>query len=196
MNNNHRQAAMRGARASNDSATLLSPNQPASQTSGRSRSPLLWKRFHCGAAKFPASQAVLGCLAGAVDSRTISSMGRPSNCTAPSDPFSTSKWTACSVRSLIGCRTVVSGGQTIPDSGVSSNPVTEISVGMSSPARWSASMAPAAMSSLAHAIAVTGTSSRNSCSTVSTPDLNVKSPVAVHGAESISARRNASRKPS
>ena len=57
--------------------------------------------------------------------------------------------------SLIGCRIVVSGGHTISDIGVSSKPVTDIADGISSPARCSASIAPAAMSSLAQASAVT-----------------------------------------
>ena len=43
----------------------------------------------------------------------------------------------------------------ISDIGVSSNPVTDIADGISRPARCSASIAPAAMSSLAQASAVT-----------------------------------------
>ena len=100
---------------------------------------------------------------------------------AASGSISNSRWTARSARNLIGWRTVVSGGHTTSDIGVSSKPVTDIADGISRPARCSANIAPAAMSSLAQASAVTDPCSRSSRSAASTPEWNVKSPVAVQG---------------
>ena len=92
--------------------------------------------------------------------------------------LSTRRWTARSARSLIGCRIVVSGGHTISDIGVSSNPVTEIALGMSRPARCNASIDPGGhvvvrASDRGHL----GAASRSNSSAASTPDLNVKSPI-------------------
>ena len=76
-------------------------------------------------------------------------------------------------------------------------PVTEIAEGISSPARCNASIAPAAMSSLAQASAVIWLLSRSNFSAASTPDLNVKSPVRSPRLAALRlAPRNASRKPS
>ena len=64
--------------------------------------------------------------------------------------------TAEPAMAAIGCRTVVSSGQTVVAVGVSSKPTTERSRGTSRPRRWATDTAAAAMSSLLAKIAVGG----------------------------------------
>jgi hypothetical protein len=60
-NSNHRQAAMRGAHATKDSATILSPIEPALHDATQALiSHPVWKRFHSGKKILRESSSALG----------------------------------------------------------------------------------------------------------------------------------------
>jgi hypothetical protein len=82
----------------------------------------------------------------------------------------TSRSTAVRDISNTGWRIVVSSGQIVVASAVSSKPQTVRSPGTSSPRRWAIATAAAAMSSFEAKIAVGGSASSSSCSAASSPE--------------------------
>ena len=87
---------------------------------------------------------------------------------------SSSSSSAASAIAEIGCRTVVSSGQTVVAGAVSSKPTMLRSCGTSSPLRWATLTAAAAMSSLQAKIAVGGSGRASSRSVATRPERKVK----------------------
>ena len=114
-------------------------------------------------------------MGGAQDWRTISSksnirlIGSLSSIARLASPLIKMSAAAAAI-SLIGWRTVVSGGQTTRAVGVSSKPATDRSLGMDRPIRAAVDITPKAMPSLAAKIAVGRSAWRSSCSPACTPD--------------------------